>query len=271
MATQYTTPMGRIVGGHPMEYRAAKDDHGNVKISDRTGQPVMQSFFYFALPKNGTVDWKTQTEWGQIFLAEAQAGFPKGQYNAADFAWKVVDGDSPTPMKGGKAAPNAREGWPGHWILRLSQGFEIRCYDSNIGFGELDQLQDKKHIKCGDYGRVRLDVEANGSDQSPGLYVNPTIFSFDRAGEFIRTAGEDAAEVFGQTPPAAGNQQTSAGAPAANLSGVAAPPPPPPTTAAAPPPHDPTPKYSYNGTQYTREQLIAAGWPNDQIDALPTV
>lgn len=246
--TEYTTPLGRIVGGHPMDHKPATDDDGKPKIND-AGQPMMVTFFYFALPKNGSTDFK-QTELGRICVAEAAAAWPNGEYNAPDFAWKVIDGDSTVPLRGGKPAPNTREGWPGHWVLRLSTGIPVRCFDRERGYDPMQQLQDRNHIKCGDYGRVHLVIKANDSKQSPGLYLNPSLFSFERAGELIVTeSGPSASEVFGTPATAAAPSPTPATAP------------PPP-----PPPHNPLPKrYVVNGTEYTEEQLLGFGWTPEQI------
>lgn len=253
----YLSPVGRLVGGHPMQHNVSTDDDDKPKL-DAAGNPQRQTFFYFAIPKDGTTDFK-QTDFGAVMVAEAKGAFPKGEYNAHDFAWKVIDGDSAVPMKGGKPAPNTREGFPGHWVLRLTTGIPVRCHH----FGKYaphEQIQNENEIKCGDYGRVFVQIKANNSAQSPGLYLNPTLFELTRAGELIITSsGPAAADVFGGGAPTA--------APAAT------PPPPPPVPAAAtpPPPHNPLPKrYQFNGALYTLEQLKAGGWTDEQINALPT-
>ncbi len=244
---------GRIVGGHPMNHAPATDDNNKPKL-DSAGNPMHQTFFYFAVPKAGSTDFKA-TEFGAAMLAEAKAAWPKGEYNAPDFAWKVIDGDSIVPMKGGKPAPSTREGFPGHWVLRLTTGIPVRCYH-NGKYNPMEQIQDKNAIKCGDYGRVFVTIKANNSAQSPGLYVNPTLFSLDRAGELIVTeGGPSAADVFGGT----GVQGSTGGSSA----------PPAPAAAPPPPPHNPLPKtYTVNGVAYTREQRLGYGWTAAQIDAL---
>lgn len=253
---------GRIVGGHPMNHAPATDDNGKPKI-DGAGNPMHQTFYYFAVPKDGSTDFKA-TEFGQAMLAEAQAAWPKGEYNAPDFAWKVIDGDSTVPMKGGKPAPSTREGFPGNWVLRLTTGIPVRCYH-NGKYSPIEQIQDKNAIKCGDYGRTFVTIKPNNSAQSPGLYVNPTLFSLDRAGELIVTeGGPSAADVFGGGSPA---PAAAAATPPPPMAAPAAAPPPPP-----PPPHNPLPKMyvASNGEKYTREQLLGFGFTAEQIDALPT-
>lgn len=245
---------GRIVGGHPMNHAPATDDNNKPKL-DSAGNPMHQTFFYFAVPKAGSTEFKA-TEFGAAMLAEAQAAWPKGEYNAPDFAWKVIDGDSTVPMRGGKPAPATREGFPGNWVLRLTTGIPVRCYH-NGKYNPMEQIQDKNAIKCGDYGRVFVTIKANNSAQSPGLYVNPTLFSLDRAGELIVTeGGPSAADVFGGGSAPAPQATPPAPAPA-------------PAAAPPPPPHNPLPKtYTVNGASYTREQLLGFGWTAEQIDAL---
>ena len=250
--SEFLTQVGRIVGGHPMDHKPAMDDQGKPKIG-KTGEPQLQTFIYFALPKNGTTDFK-QTDFGQAMVAEAVASFPKGEHKARDFAWKVIDGDDTAPMKGGKPAPASREGFPGHWVLRLTTGIPVRCY--NVGkYGPMDQIQDRNMIKAGDYGRMFLNIKGNASTQTPGLYLNPSMFELQRAGELIVSAGgPDAASAFGGSAPTT----------------VATPPAAPAPAAAVPPPHNPLPKlYDYNGAKYTSEQLLASGWTAEQIAQLP--
>jgi len=249
-----------------MNHAPATDDNGKPKI-DSAGNPMHQTFFYFAVPKAGSTDFKT-TEFGQAMLAEAKAAWPKGEYNAPDFAWKVIDGDSTVPMKGGKPAPSTREGFPGNWVLRLTTGIPVRCYH-NGKYSPIEQIQDKNAIKCGDYGRTFVTIKPNNSAQSPGLYVNPTLFSLDRAGELIVTeGGPSAADVFGGSGAPGGSGGLASPAPVAPPAPVAAPAAAPPP----PPPHNPLPKMyvASNGEKYTREQLQGFGFTAEQIDSLPT-
>lgn len=253
--TDYLTPEGRIVGGHPMIATQSTDDNDNPKTF-ADGTPIMNTFLYFALPKAGSTDWK-QTALGSVLTAEANSAFKPNEVAAPDFSWKVIDGDSSAPMRGGKPAPNTREGWPGHWVLRLSSNFGIKCFHEGK-FDPMQQIQDKNEIKCGDYCRVYIEIAPNnktGYKKTNGLYLNPKMLSVTRAGQVIVTeSGPSAADVFG-----------GGSAPAPQ----AAPPAPAPAAAPPPPPHNPLPKtYTVNGVAYTREQLIGYGWTAAQIDAL---
>lgn len=244
----------RLVGGHPMDHKQKTDHKTGVPKTRNDGTPALETYIYVALPKNGTTDWR-QTPIGQVMTDVAAKAFKPNEVGAPDFAWKVIDGDSATPMKGGKPAPNTREGYPGHWVFRMTTGIPVRCHHFGK-YGPHEQIQDRNEIKCGDYCSVFVNIEGNnikGYQESNGLYMNPTLFRLDRAGEqIITTGGPDAEEVFG-------------GAPA-----TTAPPPQPPTAGAPPPPpHNPLPKrYVYNGTEYTREQLQGFGWNDQQIDSI---
>lgn len=72
----------------------------------------------------------------------------------------------------------------------------------------------------------------------------------------IGGAGVDVSKAFG------------GGAPAPQQNHAAAPPPPPPPAGAAPPPPPPAPP-AVKSNGFTVEQLLAAGWSQAQIDAIP--
>ncbi len=195
-AIEILTPEGRIVGGHPMVSSIVKDT--------RTGQPKMQAdnitprtetYIGLAIPKAGEQSWQ-QTPWGQLIVQAATQGFPNGEYQGPNFAWKVADGDSQVPNQKGKR-PCEREGYPGHWIINCSTGLPVKCY--NVGkYDAIDQIQDQNTIKPGDYGRLLINCRSNESAQSPGVYMNPSLFELTRAGVLIvLDTGPSAAEVFG--------------------------------------------------------------------------
>lgn len=222
---EVTTPVGRLVGGHPMMQEVVKDD--------KTGQPKMQAdgvtprtsaFFALAIPKGQEQGW-WETPWGQQIFQAGVAGFPGGAHQRHDFAWKVEDGDSTIPNKRGKRNCD-REGFPGHWIIRCSTGLTIRCFHDGK-FSPHEQIQQKEAIKPGDYGRAALLVKANGSDQSPGVYLNPDMFALTRAGIEIQLGEQrDAADAFSQPAEMPANAQVdpNAGAAAATPGGATPPP-----------------------------------------------
>ena len=84
----------------------------------------------------------------------------------------------------------------------------------------------------------------------------------------IGGAGVDVSAAFGGGAAQPGNQAAGYAAPTPNYGAVpgAAPPPPPPA-GMAPPPPPPPPAVKSNG--FTAAQLLAAGWTQAQVDAIP--
>lgn len=230
---EVTTPVGRLVGGHPMVQEVVKDD--------KTGLPKMQAdgvtqrtsaFFALAIPKGSESAW-WETPWGQKIYQAGVSGFPNGAYQRLDFAWKVEDGDSTIPNKRNRRNCD-REGYAGHWILRMSTGLTVRCYHDGK-FAPHEQIQQKEAIKAGDYGRAALLVKANGSDQSPGVYLNPDMFALTRAGIEIQLGEQrDASEAFAQPAEMPANAQIdpNVGATPPPAAGTT----PPPAPGTTPPP-----------------------------------
>lgn len=272
MAIEFTTPVGRIVQGHPMKPSAVKDDDGKPVFRD-DGTPKTATYFAIAIPKNGTTDFK-QTDWGQKIDTQAKADWPNGMWQQPSFAWKVDDGDSTVPNKAGRI-PNQQEGWAGCWILKCKTyliGMPV-CY--HVGkYHPTQAIQNADEIKCGDYVRVLVSVEGNKADttkrQTAGLYINPELVSLDRAGvQIFRNDTPDANAAFGdsapQLPPDAavdtGVAPDHGFAETARTGAVA---PPPPTSKPAGPVMLPAaggvPYESYKASGWTDEQLIANGF-----------
>lgn len=198
MAIEITTPVGRLVQGHPMVRKPKKDRQGNVKLND-DGSQALEIFFAIAIAKGQETHWN-QTEWGQKIHAQAQADWPNGEWQRQDFAWKIIDGDSPVPNKAGRI-PNQREGFPGHWVVTTSTRFEgVRCFHAGK-YAPYEVIQNKDEIKRGDYVRAVLSVKGNGPSESPGVYINPELFELTRAGvQIVSDDGPDAATAFGSAP-----------------------------------------------------------------------
>lgn len=300
---QFTTPEGRLVGGHPMQSNVRTDPRTQQPIMGKDGQPSRQTFIAVAIPKGGETHWY-QTEWGGQIYQAAVAGWPNGEYNAPTFAWKIDDGDSQVPNKNGKK-PCDREGYPGHWVLKCSTSLPVACFNKGY-YDPTQQIQQEGEIKPGDYCRVFLQIRGNNPSQSPGVYLNPTKFELSRAGELIvLESGPSAAEAFGGGAPAGpvagppvspsvqpgapggpagpgavaqppgGPGATASGAPAVapardflNPQGMAAQPPGAPV---APPPPTAVQKYQTANGAFTREELLSYGWNEQQILSCPVV
>jgi hypothetical protein len=285
MSTEILTPVGRLVSGHPMEQNAKTDNQKQPKFF-ADGQPMMETYVGVAIPKTGEADWK-HTPWGQQLVAEATAAWPRGEHGAPSFAWKIIDGDSAVPNKKG-TPPNSREGFPGHWVIGGSTMLHVKCF--HAGMYEAHQvIQNKGEIKRGDYCRLLIETKGNGSTDSPGMYVNPTLFELTRAGiEIIPVGnGPSAAEAFGgsvgQLPQGAlidtAVAQPAVAQPAAATPpvvpahdlvqpGMVTPPPAVPPVATPPPVAPVDPQYSYNGVTYAKSALLAMpGWSEAIIEA----
>jgi hypothetical protein len=291
MANTYIEINGRLVQGHPMIY--------NSEVDNRTGKPRTKAdnitpadptmFIAVAVPKTGEQHWN-QTVWGRVLHDEATKGWPRGEWQMKDFAWKVTDGDS-TELNTKMRRPCDNEGFPGHWIVYGRTSLPVQCF-ANGKYGQGDLLRDPKMIKTGDYCRVLIYIKPNGSTQSPGMYLNPFGFDMTRAGEEI-ISGPDAGAMFGQSAPvippnakldpAVGNvppPTTTPPPPAAsavvapppsapNMGFVQGPPAPPSAGPPAPPAAPVVHRVASNGQQYTEEQLKGFGWTPEQINALP--
>lgn len=294
MTQEIMTPVGRMVQGHPMVLNPVIDKHGQPKLNKRN-EPQQQCFVGLAIPKGSEQHWN-QTPWGQQIWNAGVAAWPRGEYNAPTFAWKITDGDSTVPNKKGKV-PAEREGFPGHWVIGASNGFVPDCFaDRNYS----TQVIRKERFKTGDYARLVISVKGNESTDSPGVYINMNGFELVQAGPEIVTSTFDAQSTFGAqaaalpagalTDPNVGGAAT-AQQPLANVAnsapqttvapaassvanpdqaGNAAPPPPPAGNAAPPPPPEPAHDFLLvNGQKYTADALRGAGYSDAQIAALP--
>jgi hypothetical protein len=276
---EITTPVGRLVGGHPMVANAVTDQKtGQPKFQQDGVTPRTESYLGVAIPKGPEQHWN-QTEWGAAIWNKAATDWPRGESGTPSFAWKITDGDSQIPNKRGRK-PCEREGYPGHWVLQLSTGLPIKCYHAGK-YEPIHQIQNLNDIKPGDYCRVLVSVRGNGPCESPGMYLNPHLFELSRAGvEIILDTGPSAADVFGgaapqmpagaQTAPAIPQQPTAAPAPTAPVQQTAVQPAPDflnPPAAVAP---APVAMRLVNGQPYSEDALRAGGLNDAQIQALPT-
>lgn len=280
-------PMGRIVFGNPMIYQQATDyNTKQPKISKKTGLPVLECTFGFAVPKQGEQHW-AETAWGSLIYAEGANAFP-AMIQRSDFAWKIVDGDSSIPNKSG-VLPNSKEGYPGHWVLTISSSLSaVKCFKANPQFGTTTECVSDKDIKTGDYGRLVISCVDNrdkntGQSQTPGVYLNPIGFCMDKEGTAIVGEGVpqvNAAAAFGGTVVNAPAHVTT-GAPAyqppayqppvqQQTAPAYQPPVQPNNTWTNPPPTVATPPptvrmVTYNGQTVKADDLLAAGWTEAQI------
>lgn len=193
MASNFTTPVGRLVFGDPWTPQQKKGDDGKPKIDPVTGQPQTEYVVGIAFAKN-------DPEWHKLYGLLKQAdreAWP--QFHGPDgnvlpgvkFADKIKDGDGYDT----KGQPhNRKEGWGGHFIVTFASQFPPSCYAHNGSAWA--QLSDPTSIKRGYYVRIDGTTQSNGSTQSPGMYRNLGMVALAGYGAEI-TTGPDANERFG--------------------------------------------------------------------------
>lgn len=240
MTIEITTPVGRIVWGHPSKAKNKTDQRTRAPIL-RDGQPVQQWTFGVAFSKAEfhQLIWPAMSQ-------EATTGYPNGVPPA--FSWKYVDGDGVD--REGKPY-NQREGYAGCYVLSIStEAFAPPVF--KLVNGAYVQLKPEE-IKCGDYVRVGLNLKVNiptDRTHTPGLYVNPLAVELVGYGTEIQSqAAADPKALFGGAPVAAlppGASATPIGAPnAPGMPGMGAAPGYPPAGAPmAPPPAGQMPGYA---------------------------
>ena len=283
----FLTPVGRYVSGSMTEPNTT-DFYGDplvVKSGPNKGQPTQRFFFGLAIAKDNP-------EWGPLYKLiydTAVLGFPSlfdAQRNCLnpDFAFKITDGDSNIP-NAKQNLPCEKEGYPGHWILKFSGTQPPKCYDLNHRELVGDDL--KERLKRGYFIRVQGSVSSNGELSKPGVYINYGAVQLCGYGGEIR-GGVDPNEAFAEAPQLPPGASTTPIAPVGGMPGAPQETdrPAPPDNTPGPPPADNAPvppppaqnatqaspivtKYLYQNVEYTEEQLLASGWDEKQILALP--
>lgn len=213
--TACTTPLGRIVWGHPVVPQHKTDEH-NKKLFNDDGTPQMEISYGLAIPKA-----EFQAVVWPCMAAEAAKGYPQG--TPAKFSWKWTDGDAIDP----KGKPYSdRAGYGGCFILAISTRFEAPpvMIFQNGAYYQTDQ------IKCGDYVTANVEFVVNvpkNVSHTPSLYVNPKLTLLCYEGDEIKGSGPaaDPTQVFGATPviPSAPAGARPVGAPPAGQPGAGMP------------------------------------------------
>lgn len=179
MPVEFTTPVGRIVWGHPGNARQKTDDN-NQPVIRANGEKAMQWAFGVAYTK---ADFQ-QYIWPYL-AQEAATKFPNGQ--PPSFSWKYVDGDGVDS----NGVPFAnREGYAGCYVLAVSTELQAPPIFKWNGT-KYDQVPNEG-IKCGDYVSVGLDVRVNqptDPKKKSGLYINPKAIELVGYGTQIVSQG----------------------------------------------------------------------------------
>lgn len=207
MATKVsiTSPVGRIVMGN-LYTPGTTDAEGKplvVKTGPNAGQPRVNFFFALAIPKGPEPHW-AHTPWGNKIWNTGNQAFPNAAQSPA-FAWKIENGDSQIPNKKGRK-PCENEGWSGHWIVKFSGGFAPKIYRQE-GTGYV-QMMEKDFCKPGYFVEVAFNVDGNGSQSQPGVYLNHDMVCFRAYGPEIQFGPDPSQAGFGAAPLPAGASMT---------------------------------------------------------------
>lgn len=265
---QILFPVGRLVGGSLYKPQPVTDNAGQPK-RHADGTPMMSYAFGVAYRKVAPGARWEDTPWGQKVMLAASEGFPNGEYKAATFAWKIIDGDSQAPnRKGNKPCDN--EGWPGnHVVWFSSMAIAPKLTDKHgTREGTLQYADGVERIKPGHMIEVLANVKDNKPSQSPGVYMNYEMVAHNDATtpEIVLRASVDSTKVGfggGASAPAA-PPVAPAPAPAAPAA-PAAPTVVQPNTAMLAPPAGPQMTAAANGVTY--EAYRAANWTDEQLRA----
>ncbi|RZJ18699.1 MAG: DUF2815 family protein, partial [Haliea sp.] len=203
---QIKTPVCRIVWGSVSKLQTMKDSNGQPKLiknGDRTGQVLQMVQFGVAVPKTKG-HWAEEPGWGAAVWAEGHSSWPGGQAQRADFAWKVVDGDSTVPNKAGKR-PCDQTGYPGHWILSFSGMTPPTLVQILTPGAKPTPVEQPETIYAGCFVEVAGSVSSNESTQTAGMYLNHAAVCLRGFGERIAQGIDVDAVGFGADalPPGA--------------------------------------------------------------------
>ena len=176
MSTFLLTPVGRLVQGSFFEHQTK--GYQNVPLAEP------EIYTGLAIPKG--------PEWDQLYAQMYQvaaAGYPNGEFQRTDFAWKFIDCDDPKHM--GKFAAYA-----GHMILKANTKARFNPTVHNN-----DQtrsvISDPNLAKKGYYYQLQISIKCGTDLANPSIYVNLSMGLLVGYGEEI-LSGPDAAEVFSQ-------------------------------------------------------------------------
>lgn len=260
---KYTPFKARWVMGSPYE----------IKTTTHDGKPEPDEnkhhwFVAFAVPKGAA--------WDAVYSAmyhdavnDAKCG--QALCGQAGFNWKIEDCDAPEdPTKLGTASRPA-----GHMLIKMTRYRAMgapKVYDGNY-----NEIINKTAVKRGDYFYVAGSTKFNGAatvKTNAGMYQNIEALLFAEAGEeIVSEGGFVAANEFaglagghvangGVSQAGAPPAYTPPAAPVVPVQQAVTPPPPPATDLLVTPPAPPVEEnYNYNGTVYTKAQLLAnPGW-----------
>ena len=246
------TPVGRIVRGSCYVPRKV-DAHGDpllIKRGPNMGQPRVEYFIALAIPKDCAEYGALKNKIDNFAKVSFPANFDEnGICIHPSFAFKITDGDSNIP-NGKNIKPCDRDGFPGHWVLKFTTGFEPVCYTH--GGTKTITADDTIKIKCGDYIRIAGSIRSNESDSKPGIFLNATKIELVGFGNEIVDASFSGEAIFGGQPITSLPEGARAVSQEPVTSSVA----------------KPQRYFDGVGKLWTRDQLLQGGFNEEQIQAL---
>lgn len=189
--TDFNTPLGRIVWGHPLNPQNKTDQQTRQPVRNEKGEIIQQWAFGLAIPKA-----EIGAMWA-VMQAEAAKGYPNGV--PGNFSWKLKDGDG---VDNNGKPYSAREGWAGCYVLTVTT--ELKASGTFVyQNGAYRQLQPNE-IKTGDYVTCGINFKVNvptNRSHTPGLYVNPLSVLLMYEGDEIKSGFEaDPNTIHGAQP-----------------------------------------------------------------------
>ncbi len=215
---QFTTPVGRFVGGNLYVPRDKAFDGSPLvyKHGADAGKPRVEYFIALAIAKNPAQNFPlgwAHSDWGKVLWMAGHTFMPSaGQLPS--FKWKVDDGDVAKRDDRTGAVLPIREGHAGCWILKLTGSFAPKLYN---GVGAPDPrnpppLLEQGAINLGDYIQVFADTEGNGAvGAQAGIYVNHRMVCLVGYGQRIIVGPDVGSAGFGGQPLPPGASATPIG------------------------------------------------------------
>lgn len=238
-------PVGRLLAGDLYE-PGITDMKGNplvINSGPNKGQSRVDYWLAYGIQKTKAQWW--EEPWGAEILAKAHEFWPQGQAGRLPFSWKISDGDSAELVISERNPAGTRncdrEGYPGHWIVRIGSGYAPKIVDV-----QGNPLTQPGLVKRGYYIEAFISMNSNEQITKPGIYINHNAIAYRAPGKEI-TSGLDTRKVgFGASalPPGVtaiptGNAAAIPGATAPAAATPPAPPYSPPAPPAAPAPTPP--------------------------------
>ena len=158
---EFTTPVGRIVWGHPSKVKPVLDSRIKQPKLNAQGQPRQETAFGLAIP---VADFQ-QGVWPYL-QQEAATMYPNPP---RDFAWKFTQEGE---LDKNNVPYGQRDGYAGHVVLAVKTELNppaVFKFDPQTN--QYRQMQPDE-LKAGDYVRVGINAKVHAGE-SPGLYINP--------------------------------------------------------------------------------------------------